>query len=80
MSRSFGRLSWTAYYSSTFNGIRFDASTGLPQIVRISDRSTVSNDVFFTINRALALSLQHDYSSQGAANENTLFFRVIYRF
>ena len=80
LSRSFGRLSWTAYYSSTFNGIRFDASTGLPQIVRISDRNTVSNDVFFTITRALALSLQHDYSSQGAANENTLFFRVIYRF
>jgi hypothetical protein len=80
VSRAFGPLSWTAYYSSTFNGIRFDASTGLPQIVRISDRSTISNDFFFSITRALALSLQHDYSSQGADVENTLFFRVIYRF
>jgi hypothetical protein len=80
LSRRFGPLSWTAYYSSVFNGIRFDASTGLPHIVRMSNRSTVSNDLFFSISRALALSLQHDYSSQGAADENTLFFRVIYRF
>lgn len=80
LSRSFGPLSWTAYYSSTFNGIRIDASTGLPQIVRIPDRNTVSNDLFFSISRALAVSLQHDFSSEGDADENTLFFRVIYRF
>ncbi len=80
MSRDFGPLSWTAYYSTTFNGIRFNAVTGRPSIVRISDRSTVSNDFFFSISTALALSLVHDYSSRGVQDENTLFFRVIYRF
>lgn len=79
VSRDFGPLSWTAYYSSTFNGIRFDASTGLPTIVRISDRNTVSNDLFFSITRSLVVSFEHDYSSQGGEDENSLFFRVIYR-
>jgi hypothetical protein len=80
LSRDFGPLSWTAYYSSTFNGIRFNAVTGRPTIVRISDRHTVSNDFFFSISTALAVSLVHDYSSRGVEDENTLFFRVIYRF
>ena len=80
VSRDFGPVSWTGYYSSTFNGIRFDAGTGLPEIVRLTDRKTFSNDFFFNINRALALSLEHDHSSRGDENENTLFFRVMLRF
>ncbi len=80
LSRDFGRLSWTAYYSSTFNGIRFDAATGLPRIVHITDRNTISNDLFFSITDALAASLVYDYSSLGDQEENTMFFRAIYRF
>ena len=78
LSRDFGPLTWTGYYSSTFNGIRFDEATGLPVIVRMSDRNTFSNDIFFSITRALAMSFQHDHS-QGDEDQNTLFFRVIYR-
>lgn len=80
ISRGFGRLSWTGYYSSTFNGIRFDAVTGQPTIVRLVDHRTISNDFFFDLTDALALSLEHDLSRRGEENENTLFFRLMFRF
>jgi len=80
ISRDFGPVSWTGYYSSTFNGVRFDRTTGLPVIVRLTDRSTFSNDFFFTLTDALALSMEHDLSSRGNENENTLFLRMMFRF
>jgi hypothetical protein len=79
LTRDFGRLSWTGYYSNSFNGVRFDATNGAPQIIRIVDRSTVSNDFFFVLNRAVILSFQHEYSAQGDDSENAVFLRVIYR-
>ena len=80
VSRGFGPVTWTGYYSSTFNGIRFDRRTGLPEIVRLTDRSTFSNDFFFDVTQTLAFSVEHDLSSRGDEKENTLFFRVIFRF
>jgi hypothetical protein len=80
VSRDFGPLSWTGYYSSTFNGIRFDAVTGQPEIVRLVDHRTISNDFFFDLTDSLALSLEHDLSRRGEEDENTLFFRVMFRF
>jgi hypothetical protein len=80
VSREFGPLSWTGYYSSTFNGIRFDAVTGRPEIVRLVDHRTISNDFFFDITDAFALSLEHDLSRRGEEDENTLFFRLMFRF
>ena len=80
VSRDFGPVSWTGYYSSTFNGIRFDQSTGRPEIVRLTDHSTFSNDFFVNVTEALALSLEHDLSSRGTEDENTLFLRLMLRF
>jgi len=79
-SRDFGRLSWTGYFSTSFNGIRFDAVSGRPVIIHVDDRRTLSNDFFFVLTRALALSLEYEYSVLGEESENTLFARGIYRF
>lgn len=80
ISRDFGPLSWTGYFSSTFNGIRFDERTGRPEIVRLADHRTISNDFFFNVTDSLALSLEHDLSRRGEEDENTLFFRFMLRF
>jgi hypothetical protein len=80
VSRDFGPLAWTGYYSSTFNGVRFDALTGRPLIVHLADHRTISNDFFFTVNEALAFSLEHDLTRNGEEDESTLFFRFMFRF
>jgi hypothetical protein len=80
VSRDFGPLAWTGYYSSTFNGVRFDAVTGRPEIVHLADHRTISNDFFFTVNEALAFSLEHDLTRNGEEDESTLFFRFMFRF
>lgn len=79
-SRDFGFLSWTAYYSTSFNGIRLDAVSGQPEIVHIDDRKTLSNDLFFAISEALALSFEMEISNLGDSSENTVFVRAIYRY
>ena len=79
-SRDFGRLSWTGYFSTSFNGIRFDAVSGRPVIIHIDNRRTFSNDFFYVLTRALALSLEYEYSVLGEDSENTIFARAIYRF
>jgi hypothetical protein len=79
-SRDFGFLSWTAYYSTSFNGIRFDAVSGQPEVVHMDNRKALSNDLFFTITEALALSFELEISSLGDSSENALFVRTIYRF
>jgi hypothetical protein len=80
MSRDFGPFSWTGYLSSTFNGIRFDEITGRPEIVRLADHRTISNDFFFNVTDSLALSLEHDLSRRGEEDETTLSFRLMFRF
>jgi len=79
VSRDFGLVSWTVYYSSVFHAVRFDPVTGLPLLIRIPDRRTLSNDVFFAISPAAAISLEYEHSTQGGPSENALFFRFIYR-
>jgi hypothetical protein len=80
VSRDLGSVSWTGYYSNTFNAVRFDRSTGTPRLIRVVNRRTLANDLFWLITRALAVSLEHQYSGQGDDRENALFVRVIYRF
>jgi hypothetical protein len=80
ISRDFGPVSWAAYYSSTFNAIRFDQSTGRPEIVRLTDRNTLSNDFLFDLTDAFSFSVEHDHSARGTDDENALFFRVMFRF
>lgn len=79
-SRDFGLLSWTAYYSTSFNAIRFDTVSGRPEVVHLADRKTLSNDLFFAVSDALALSFELELSSLGGASETSVFARAIYRF
>lgn len=79
-SRDFGSLSWTGAYSSVFTGIRFDGTTGALELLRASDRQSISNEFFWVLNPALALSLEHEISSGGGVSENTFFARVMGRF
>jgi hypothetical protein len=80
LSRDFGPLSWTGYLSSTFNGVRFDATTGRPEIFHVPNQRTISNDFFFDVTDAFAVSVEHDLSRQGEEHENSLFFRMMLRF
>ena len=80
LSRDFGLISWTIYYSSVFNGVRFDPVTGVPLLVRIPDRKTLSNDLFFALTRSVGASFEYEYSAQqDGPSENAVFFRFIYR-
>jgi hypothetical protein len=78
-SRDFGLVSWTVYYSSVFNGVRFDPVTGAPSLVRIPDRKTLSNDLFFALSRSVGVSFEYEYSAEDGPNANAVFFRFIYR-
>jgi hypothetical protein len=78
-SRDFGLISWTVYYSSVFNAVRFDPVTGVPSVVRIPDRKTLSNDLFFAVSRAVGVSFEYEYSAEDGPNANAVFLRFIYR-
>ena len=79
LSRDFGLVSWTIYYSSVFNAVRLDPVTGLPMLVRIPDRKSLSNDLFFALSPSIGVSFEYEHSAQGGPNENAVFFRFIYR-
>ncbi len=79
-SRDFGPISWTAYYSTSFNGLRFDTVSGRPEVIRMDNRKTLSNDLFFAITEALAVSFEIELSSLGDSSETAAFARAIYRF
>lgn len=79
-SRDFGSLSWTGTYSSVFTDIRFDSATGVPELLRSSDRRAASNEFFWVLGPALAVSLEHELSSGGGGDENSFFVRIMGRF
>jgi hypothetical protein len=80
VSRAFGPVAWTGYLSSTFNGLRFDAVTGRPEVVHVPDQRTISNDFVFDLTAGLAVSIEHDLFRRGEEHENSLFFRMMFRF
>jgi hypothetical protein len=80
VSRDFGPVAWTGNLSSTFNGVRFDATTGRPEIFHVPNQRTISNDFFFDLSEAFAVSVEHDLSRRGEEHENSLFFRMMFRF
>jgi len=80
LSRNLGSLTWTGYFSSSFNAIRFDDVSNSPSIIHNDDHWTISNDFFYVLTRAIALSLEYQYSLRGDEREHTVFTRAIYRF
>ncbi len=79
VSKDFGRISWNASFSNTFNGLRFDNGQQEPQIVHLDDYKTLSTYFFIPINRAFALSLEYEYFLQKEANQHLFFVRMIFR-
>lgn len=77
-SRRFGKLSWSLSFANYYNGVRISGE-GVPEIFHLSDRQTISTNLFLVLNRSLALSLDYAYSAQGENPEHQLFIRFIYR-
>lgn len=77
-SRDFGRLTWNIGFSNFYNGVRF-AADGSPEIFHLTDQTTISTDIFYILNRALALSLEYTYTDQESIGSHFFAVRMIYR-
>jgi hypothetical protein len=79
VTRDFGRISWNVSFSNTFNGVRFDSRTGVPELIHLDDHKTASTYVFAPITRVLAVSLEYEYFLQREADQHMFFMRLILR-
>jgi hypothetical protein len=79
LTKDFGRISWSANFSNTFNGIRFTPGADAPQVIHMDDYKTISSDFFISISRAVAISLQYEYFIQEKFNQHLFFIRFILR-
>ena len=79
LAKDFGRISWSASFSNTFNGIRFSPSADAPQIIHLNDYKTIASDFFISISRTVAISLQYEYFIQEKFNQHLFFIRLILR-
>jgi len=79
VSRTFGKVSWSGNYSNSFNGLRLDPLGQTPVFVHLDDLHTISNDFFIVLNRALALSFQHEHTFGRRGGEDLFFVRLVLR-
>jgi hypothetical protein len=77
-SRNFGKFSLSLSFANYFNGVRMTGK-GAPEVFHYPDRKTLSANIFFIVNRHLALSLDYALSFQDQNNEHQVFIRVILR-
>lgn len=77
-SKYFGKLNTSITFSNYFNAIYFTGE-GLPEIIHIPDRKTISANLFYIFNRHLAFSMEYAYSFQEDYKENRIFARLIVR-
>lgn len=77
-SRSFGKLSLSAGYSNFFSRIQTDPQ-GNPELVYKTNQHTFSADLFYIVNRSLALFIQYAYTLDSEVNSNLYSIRIIYR-
>ncbi len=78
VSRDFGKLFWSLSYANYYNSIRFSGS-GAPEAIHLPERRTLSTNVFLSLSRALAISLDYAFLLQEENNEHQCFIRIIYR-
>ena len=78
LSRNFRRFSWSIALSSYFNAIRM-SSADTPELIFNPDRRTLTTDLFFFLNRSLALSAEYSYSFSTGFTDHQFFIRAIYR-
>ena len=79
LAKDFGRVSWSASFSNRFNGIRFIPGENAPQIIHMDDYKTIASDLFISISRIVAISLQYEYFMQEKFNQHLFFIRLILR-
>ena len=79
LTKDIGRVSWNISFSNTYNGVRFDTSTGTPEILHLDDYKTISSHVFVPVTRILAVSAEYEYFLQKEADQHLFFIRVILR-
>lgn len=79
VTKEFAKFSLQASYSNTFNGIRIDTTSGVPQIIHLSDYKNAALTAFVRLSRRLMASVEYNYFLQTAANRHYFFVRLIYR-
>lgn len=79
-ARNFGKITLNLSYANFFNGMRF-STNGTPQIIRINlpKQQTFCGDIFFALNRSLAVSLDYSFLYQADYSEHQFFVRLIFR-
>jgi hypothetical protein len=79
IGKDFGKVSWNTSFSNSYNGLRYDYSSGVPQIMHFDDYRTLSTFFFMSLSRSLAVSLEYEFFIQEEANQHMFFIRMIYR-
>lgn len=79
ITKEFGRFSLTGSVSNTYNGVRFDTTSGTLQIIHLNDYQNLGASVFVHIGRNLMVSVEYNYFLQQAANRHFAFVRLIYK-
>ncbi|MBN2244356.1 MAG: hypothetical protein JW755_00775 [Candidatus Aminicenantes bacterium] len=79
LNKEFGRISWSMSFTNTYNYLRFDGKSAVPQLIHRDDYKTISTFLFILLNRELALSFEYEYYLQENAGQHLFFMRFIYR-
>ena len=79
LNKDFGRISWSATFTNTYNYLRFDGKSNVPQLIHKDDYKTLSTFLFIVFCRELAVSLEYEYYLQENADQHLFFIRLIYR-
>lgn len=79
LTKDFERFSWNVSYSNTFNGIRYNHSSDSPELIHLNDYKAITTNIFFSINRFIATSVEYEYFIQREANQHLFFVRLILR-
>jgi hypothetical protein len=79
LSKDFGKVSWNSSFSNTYNSLRYNYNSGLPQLIHLDGYKTISNFLFIILNRSLAVSVEYEYFIQELSNQHLFFIRLIYR-
>jgi len=79
LNKDFGRISLSASFTNTYNYLRFDGKSNLPQLIHRDDYKTLSTFIFIVFSRQLAASFEYEYYLQENADQHLLFIRLIYR-
>jgi hypothetical protein len=79
LSKDFGRISWHISFANTFNGVRYDHRSEIPEVIRLNDYKTLTTQLFVPISRMFAASVEYEYFLQKDSNQHLVFIRLIIR-